>query len=267
MPFADLDDGAIFYEQRGTGPAVFLILPVSRGPEGLDPFIDLLAGDFEVIRHDQRGLGASPPAAGQRGPVPLAQRAAAACELLDHLGVDNVHVVGHSTGCGIALEMWRTASARINSLTLAAPWSHGDAQLVTMQNLRVAAARALSPADYATYNASLLFPPWYRQRFAAGFEVLAAAAMDHPQDAEVIANGLIPILNFDGRSIAETVTCPVLIIAAGDDQLMPPWHGRVYADLINGSQNVVLDSGGHMVLETCRERVAALILDFMSAAA
>ena len=107
----------------------------------------------------------------------------------------------------------------------------------------------------------------YRQRFAAGFEALAAAAVDHPQDAEVIANGLIPILNFDGRSIAETVTCPVLIIAAGDDQLMPPWHGRAYVDLINGSQNVVLDSGGHMVLETCRERVAALILDFMSAAA
>ena len=36
MPFADLHDGAIFYERRGTGPAVFLLPPVSRGPEGLD---------------------------------------------------------------------------------------------------------------------------------------------------------------------------------------------------------------------------------------
>ena len=199
--------------------------------------------------------------------MPLARRAAEAFDLLEHLGVDNLHVVGHSTGCGIALEMWRAAPARIQSLTLAAPWSHGDAQLATMQNLRVAAARALSPSDYATYNASLLFPPWYRQRFAAGFAALAAAAVDHPQDAEAIANGLIPILEFDGRTIAGTVTCPALIIAARDDQLMPPWHARAYGALMTGSQNVVLESGGHMLLETCRDQVATLIRAFVSAAA
>ncbi|MGB1005873.1 MAG: alpha/beta fold hydrolase [Thalassobaculaceae bacterium] len=267
MPFADLDDGKIFFERRGAGRPLFLIPPISRGPEGLDPFIDLLASDFQVLRHDQRGLGASPPAAGQSGPVPLARRAAEAFALLDHLGVDALHVVGHSTGCGIALEMWRAAPARIESLTLAAPWGHGDAQLATMQNLRVAAARALSPSDYATYNASLLFPPWYRQRFAAGFAAMAAAAVDHPQDATAIANGLIPILNFDGRAIAGTVTCPTQIIAARDDQLMPPWHGRAYADLIAGSQHVLLEGGGHMLLETCRDQVATLIREFVSAAA
>ena len=87
---------------------MFLIPPVSRGPEGLDPFIDLLAGDFEVIRHDQRGWGRARRRPGNAGRCRWPS-AAAASDLLNHLGVDDVHVVGHSTGCGIA---WRCGGRR-----------------------------------------------------------------------------------------------------------------------------------------------------------
>lgn len=249
MAMADIQNGPLHYQIKGAGPALILLLPISRGPEGLTPMIDLLAENFQVIQYDQRGYGDS-PASGQELPISLADRATEVLALIDYLGLEKVHLLGHSTGCGIALEVIAAAAARVLSVSLVSPWSYGDAQLVQMQGLRVAVAAALGAADYAAYNASLLFPPWYRQQHAAGFAELAAAALDHPQDAKEIENGLIPILQFDGRSIAAAVDCPALIINAEDDQLMPPWHGQCLARIMKGALFVTLPTGGHMLLET-----------------
>ncbi len=266
MPFADLQHGPLHYETWGAGPPLVLLLPVSRGPEGLGPLILVLSGTLTVIRYDQRGYGESPAADGRDpslGPVPLSARASEVLELLDHLGIDAANLLAHSTGCGVALEMVAAAPGRVGSLTLVSPWSHADTELRTIQNLRVAAARAMGAVDYATYNASLLFPPWYRRRFAKGFKAMAEAATASPQDADFIQNGLIPILELDGREIAKQVVCPTQILAARDDQLMPPWHGETLAGLIGGSGHELLETGGHMLLETQREiiadRVTALV--------
>ena len=151
-------------------------------------------------------------------------------ELLDHLGIDAANLLAHSTGCGVAMEMVAAAPGRIGSLTLVSPWSHADAELRSIQNLRVAAARAMGPADYATYNASLLFPPWYRRRFAKGFKAMAEAATANPQDADFIQNGLIPILEFDGREFAKKVACPTQIRRRGTTNSCPPGMARRLPD-------------------------------------
>ena len=269
MPVVSLDRGQLHYETRGAGPPIVMLLPVSRGPEGLEPLIELLGTGFLVIRYDQIGHGAStstgnPQDGRPAGPVPLSVRAAEVVALLDHLGIERANLLAHSTGCGIALEIFAAAPERVRAMALISPWSHGDDQLRTMQSLRVAAAGALNPVDYATYNASLLFPPWYRRQFADGFKAMAEAAAATPQDATVIEHGLIPILNFDGRGIAGTVTCPTMIMAARDDQLMPPWHSETLAALIGGSRHEVLDTGGHMLLETRRETIAERVASFFS---
>lgn len=249
MVMAKLDLGALHYQTKGTGPALIMLLPISRGPEGLNRLIHKLADDFQVIWYDQRGYGES-PAGGQVGAVPLAERAQEVLQLMAYLGLQEAHLLAHSTGCGIALEVIAAAPSHVLTVSLISPWSYGDPQLIQMQGLRVSVAAVLSPSDYAQYNASLLFPPWYRRQHAAGFADLALAAMAHPQDAKSIENGLIPILQFDGRNIAASVKCPALVMNADDDQLMPPWHGECLADIIDGARFVPLPTGGHMLLET-----------------
>jgi 2-hydroxymuconate-semialdehyde hydrolase len=92
--------GAIAYQDEGSGPAVVLLhgFPLSsylwRG------LIPALAARHRVVAPDLLGLGASDKLAGS--PLDIRAQAGYVAELLAHIGIDRVALVGHSTGGGIA---------------------------------------------------------------------------------------------------------------------------------------------------------------------
>jgi 3-oxoadipate enol-lactonase len=269
MPFSKLDGGDIYYELHGPSMGseslpIVVLRPFSRGPVGIQPFIDQLAQHHPVIKYDQRGIGKSPPYQ-LPGPVPMSGRASEVFELLESLQVAKAHVVCHSTGCGIGLSMIAAHPERVATITLVSPWTHADPHLLRTQNLRIAAARVLSPADYFRFNVSLLYPPDYRRAHEEGFAAMELATKDTSVDAAFIANGLIPILAFDSREITPLISCPTLIVVGNDDQLMPPWFGRSMAQDIRLSELVEFDGAGHMILETRPEELAAQMNAFINA--
>ena len=260
MPIADAEGGGIFYTISGSGPPLMLCSPQSSGPIGVGPFVDALAEQFSVIRYDQRGTGGSPmpkdPAA-----VTMRDRAEEVAELLQALQIPKAHLFCHSTGCGIGLAFAHAYPGKVERLVLATPWEYGDPYLTMMQNLRIAAARALNPRDYATFNASLLFPPAYRREQELGFKAQAAAAA--PQDADQIASRLQAILAFDSRPLTPGIQAPTLVISSDDDQLMPAWFGRDIAANLPNARYEELHGGGHMLPETKTEVMIGLVKSFL----
>ena len=105
------------YEVTGTGEPVLLI---STGPirDSFFPLLNesVLAEDYSLIRYRQRPLDQI-----TRQPVTFAEHAADAAGLLEHLGVRRAHVVGHSTGAVIALELAVNYPAMVQTLTLLEP--------------------------------------------------------------------------------------------------------------------------------------------------
>ena len=107
------------HEVTGAGEPVLLI---STGPiaDSFFPFVSekVLSDDYRLIRYHQRYIDASAP-----GPVPVsfAEHAADAVALLDHLGVRRAHVVGHSSGAAIALQLAVDHPEVVHSLTLMEP--------------------------------------------------------------------------------------------------------------------------------------------------
>ena len=243
-----------------SGPPILLMLPQSTGPQGTGELVSGLAQYFRVISYDQRGTGKS---SASSGCYAIGRQAADAIALIDAIGLDKVGLVCHSTGCGIGLAMASAAPGRVEALVLAAPWSHGDQFLSTMQNLRISAAYALDPAPYAHFNTSLLFPPAYRRRFAKEFAALAAQAIDEPHQPEVIEKRLRAILAFDARPLLNGVKCRALVTVARDDQLMPPWFAREISRAIDAAELVELETGGHMILETCAQDIVAMVVPFL----
>jgi pimeloyl-ACP methyl ester carboxylesterase len=262
MPMAKVAGGDIHYGQQGAGAPLVLLMPQSSGPVGVEPFVLGLAEGYSVISYDQRGTGRSapPPSAGA---VSMGERAGEVVGLLDALSIERANLFCHSTGCGIGLAFAAAYPDRLDHLALAAPWAYGDPFLTTMQNLRVAAAEALNPEDYARFNASLLFPPTYRRQHEAGFSAQAAEAA--PQDAKQISDRLNAILAFDSRSLTPTINRPTLVVSAEDDQLMPSWFGRSIAGSIPDAKFVELGGGGHMLPETRTAELVGLVSDFLAA--
>jgi len=260
MPMATTEQGDIHYSCSGEGTPVAMLLPQSSGPLGTDAFVDALAERFMVVRYDPLGSGESAPLA-RAGIVTMEARAREVIAVLDALGVEAAHLCCHSTGCGIGLALAAARPERVRGLVLISPWSHGDEHLTVMQNLRVAAARALGPRDYERFNASLLFPPDFRRAHAAGFARLADAAA--PPDADRIEERLQGILAFDARPLLSGVASPTLVVTAADDQLMPAWFGREMARDIPGAELIELPGGGHMLAETQGADLGARVADFL----
>jgi pimeloyl-ACP methyl ester carboxylesterase len=102
MEIAKINGVELEYEVAGSGEPVLLISPVLA-----DGFLPLLAepvltDSYELIRYHKRGWVGSTHTA---GPVSVADHAADAAALLDHLGVASAHVAGHSSGAAVATQL------------------------------------------------------------------------------------------------------------------------------------------------------------------
>jgi len=104
------------YELRGEGEPVLLI----HGSHISGSFVPLLAqpaltDHYQLIRYHRRGFGNSTP---PKGRFTIPEEADDARALLDHLGVGPTHVVGHSYGGAIALQMTHDFPDYVSSLAL-----------------------------------------------------------------------------------------------------------------------------------------------------
>ena len=102
MPRVTVNGAELYYEVRGTGPPVLLIMGATGDGGHFDAFADLLADEFTVISYDRRGNGRSPVPAGWQTTSPEEQADDAAA-LLDALGTGPAAVFGTSSGGNFAL--------------------------------------------------------------------------------------------------------------------------------------------------------------------
>lgn len=118
MEHFQVDDAKIEYEVQGKGEPVLLI-PLSLIIDGLaHPLQPELKSRFQLIHYHRRGWMAS-----SRGQAPLTipRMAADAAALLRHLEIKRAHVVGHSIGGLVALQLGVDEPQLVHSLALLEP--------------------------------------------------------------------------------------------------------------------------------------------------
>jgi pimeloyl-ACP methyl ester carboxylesterase len=253
----------IHYELAGEGPPVVVTAGQGTGAEARAAWLAGLARHHLVLSYDQRGTGRSERTGQGQSMRELADDIVA---LMDHAGMERAHVIGVSTGTGKATALAAQHPGRVDRLVLAAPWTHGDAPLHTLQAMRKAAARTMPPDHYVHFNALLIYPPEYRRQHAARFEALARQALAAPQDAAGIAARLDAILDFDARPLYPALRQPTLVVGARDDLVMPLWHAQEAARQIPGARLALLDGGGHLFAETRTSELLDLVLPFLAEA-
>ena len=102
MPSVIVNGAELYYEVRGTGPPVLLIMGSTGDGGHFDAFADVLADEFMVVSYDRRGNGRSPAPPGWQTTSPHEQ-ADDAAGLLRALGTGPVAVFGTSSGGNFAL--------------------------------------------------------------------------------------------------------------------------------------------------------------------
>ncbi len=121
MPNVSLPTGAnLYYETHGQGEPLILIPSTAFSCEVWKPSQLPLAESTQLILHDPRGCGRTTET---QKVYTINQMANDVVALLDHLKIPSAHLVGHSMGGRIALEMALNFPGRVKSLIMAASGS------------------------------------------------------------------------------------------------------------------------------------------------
>jgi pimeloyl-ACP methyl ester carboxylesterase len=175
-------------------------------------------------------------------------------DLLDALGLEKIHLVGHSLGGWMAVEIAVWYPERVNKLVLSnaagirvkgSPIPHLLAmhpeELLAACFDNLAAAAPLIPAEVT--EEYLLSQ--YRQR-----ATLAALAWNPDYDPKL-------------ERRLTNLQCPTLLVWGENDRLIAPVYGETYHKLIPHAQLITLSDTGHMPMFEKQEEWSAAISEFL----
>jgi pyruvate dehydrogenase E2 component (dihydrolipoamide acetyltransferase) len=256
--FADTASGRLRYARRGSGDESVIFLHGFGGD--LDNWlfnIDALGEDFSVYALDLPGHGQSTKKMDDPG-LPALTRAVAA--FMDDRGIANAHLVGHSMGGAVAMQLAGERPGNVKSLTLIC--SAGLGPEIGSYVAEFVAARGRK--DLKPVLETLFSDPALVSRQLVD-DVLKYKRLD---GVEALLAELESAL-FGGRKQKNELTGrpagslpPSLVIWGREDRVIPVAH----AERLPGAAVHVIEGAGHMVFMEKASKVNALIRKHISGA-
>ena len=260
MSTISLGDAELYYEETGRGAPLLLVPGLSgRGSFWASQAADF-SRDFRVVVHDHRGTGRSTHS---RIRYSVEQMAADVLRLMDALGIDSAHLVGHSTGGAIGQVMAMEHPHRLRSLVLSATWAGPDPYFRRLFESRKGVLLTQGVEAYLQASALFMSPPAWISANDALLTSQHAAALAEAAPAEVTASRIDAILRHDRRARLGEIRAPTLVIVAQDDAITPRFYSDELASRIPGAKLSVLDSGGHAAPVTRSDAYNAAVGAFL----
>lgn len=266
MPIAPANGIELFYVDEG-GPGGDPLLLVTGLAAQLtawpQPLVeDLVGRGFRAIRLDNRDAGLSTQMEGRRGdifevladpstaPYLLADMAADCVALLDHLGIQQVHVVGLSMGGMIAQTMVIDHPSRVRSLcsimSTTGSWEVGQPTPEAMMAVLTPAPtdreaviqRGVEVSAIIGSKTHPMSPEEIRERSGAAYDRAFRPEGSARQLAAILASG-------DRTRALRRVKVPTVVIHGLQDALVQSDGGRATAAAIPGADLIELPDMGH----------------------
>jgi aminoacrylate hydrolase len=260
MPEVRVGDSEIYYESHGKGPAVLLV-PGLGGVGGYWlPNIPAFTRGHQVIIHDHRGTGQS-----SRSLIKYSvdQMTTDLIAVMDDLGIEKAHLVGHSTGGAIGQTLAATHPERLLSLTIYASWTKADPFFRRVFEARRTLLTAAGVAAYVRATPVFLYPDWWINDNIDTLEAREKVVIPNFPPAEIAASRIDAVVDFDRTADLGAIAVPTMIIVAKDDILTPPYYSRQLAQMIPGAEFVELERGGHCASETNPTAFENAVLGFI----
>jgi len=242
VPEISADGLRIYYERRGTGdPLLFLNgSGATLASSGL--LIDLFTDRFDVVAHDQRGLGRTeiPP-----GPYSMADYAADAVAVLDAVGWSRARVAGVSFGGMVAQELAVTFPDRIARLALICTSPGGANPSYPLHEV----AR-LGDAERAALRALLLdtrfTPEWLATHPSDARLAAMLADRGEPSIGDALRGETEQLMARSRHDVTDrlgAITCPTLVASGRYDGIAPVTNGEAIAACVASSELRVYEGG------------------------
>src|SRR5690606_7818276 len=229
MPAIKSNGIDLFYEERGSGDPLLLIMGITAPGAAWEKHVAEWEKSFRCILVDNRGVGQSSKPA---GPYSSAQMADDCAGLLEHLGLINVGVVGCSMGSIIAQQLALRHPDKVRSMILMCPWARCDAMAKGIFEHMVDCKARLTPEEFSLYIQLLIFSKssWDNEKKRVELESGRKQDPAFPQPLHGLAGQAAACITHDVYEQLSSIKIPTLVIGGEADILTPPWMGKEIAE-------------------------------------
>jgi len=228
------------------------------------PQLEAFEKRFRVVTYDQRGTG---PDRSSRLPegYSIADMADEAAALLDRLGIESCHFVGHALGGAIGLEFAHRHSQRLQRLVVINGWGRIDSHTQRCFEARAALLKHCGVAAYVRAQAIFLYSAAWASANAERLAAEDEKGVANFQGADNLRTRLTALRTWNGSDYLTTIQAEVLALAAKDDVLVPWTASQLLADRLPRGRVSLLAEGGHACTVTNPDASNTALLEFLAA--
>ncbi|HWI84932.1 MAG TPA: pyrimidine utilization protein D [Sphingomonas sp.] len=201
---------------------------------------------FRVILYDHRGTGRSDRALPDT--LTIEDMAADVIALLDAIGVDRVHFVGHAIGGMIGMAMALATRTRMRRLMVVNGWARLEPHTGRCFDARLRLLHAGGPAAYAEAQSIFLYPADWIAMHESDVAAQVEAGVAHFPGVATVEKRIAAARAFDILDRVGEIATPLLAVCANDDVLVPSIASSRIVDRLspfNGGTEVTMRWGGH----------------------
>jgi pimeloyl-ACP methyl ester carboxylesterase len=197
-------------------------------------------------------------------------------DLLDRLGIEQVTLVGHSLGGGIAMVFSYLFPERVDRLVLVASGGLGREVSPLLRSATLPGAEYVLP---------VIASGWMRDRIASAGRLLGSVGLRPGSDVREVWTGFTSLGDGDtrraflattravidpgGQSVSahdylpDATPIPTLVVWGTKDRMIPAWHAASATTSIENCRVELFQGAGHFPHLDDPDRFAALVRDFV----
>lgn len=252
----------LHYQFHGPEDAPTLILSSGLGGAGAywAPNLAALSAKYRVLTYDQRGTGRSDRALPEITSIEaMAQDVTA---LMDALGIERAHFIGHALGGMIGIEA-ALGSGRIDRLVVVNGWRTLSPHTRRCFEARLAILRGAGVEAFLRAQPLFLFPPDWIAAHDAELEAEFAHHLAGFPGPETMEKRIAAVRAYAPGPERLAQLRDVMVIATRDDFLVPHAASLDLAEPIPGAQVATFEWGGHACNVTDPAGFDRLVLKFL----
>lgn len=246
MPTLKRHRGVLAYDVQGEGEALVMLRGLGRSVKHWLGYERVLAKHFKVVTMDLRGIGRTTVPWGWT--TSLFDVADDVVAILDHLNIQQAHILGVSLGGMVTLAMGLSYPERCHSLVTVNTSIAGMGTLrITPRAVRtLAKAVSLRPDKIHAALADVLsgadFPEERRLEVIDAYRQIAD---DDGLYAATVVKQLLSAARFHIKGKLKYMQVPTLVVYGTDDRFVPHINSRKVAQMLPNAKLVAIHGGGH----------------------